>query len=268
MLPILLDLGYFKIYTFGIFLVLAFFWGSFMLWKNVQLTSYKEHDIFDALFVSLISGLFFGRLAYVILHFNKFGFDVIKFILINGYPGINIYGGLAGAFFGFYLFVNSKKIKFIEIVDYVISPLFIALGFVKIGAFFSGAEVGTTTKFLVSVKYANYDGLRHLSAFYEGLLFLLGAYFAYKLLFNVRKQKITQGYVFTFFWWYTSLVIGLFSSLKANQTYVSGVNFAIVISGFILLTLSIYLLYYWRVVILQRLSSLISFSKKHGHKNS
>ena len=266
MLPILLDLRYFKIYTFGIFLVLAFFWGSFMLWKNVQLTSYKEEDVFDGLFVSMISGLFFGRLVYVILNFSKFGFDLIKFILINGYPGINIYGCLAGAFLGFYLFANSKKIKFIEIVDYIIAPLFISLALVKIGAFFSGAEVGTRTKFLVSVKYANYDGLRHLTAFYEGLLFLLGAYIAYKLLFDVRKQKYTQGYVFTFFWWFTSLVIALFSTLKANQSFVYGYNFATVLSVTILLTLSIYLLYYWRVVILQRTKSLISFPKKHGHK--
>lgn len=267
MLPILLDLRYFKIYTFGIFLVLAFFWGSFMLWKNVQLTSYKEEDIFDGLFASMLSGLFFGRLLYVILHFDKFNFDFIKFILINGYPGINMYGALAGAFLGFLLFANSKKIKFMEIIDYMIAPLFISLALIKIGAFFSGAEVGTRTKFPVSVKYANYDGLRHLTPFYEGLLFLLGSYIAYKLLFDVRKQKYTQGYVFTFFWWFTSFVLALFSFLKANQSYVYGYNFSTVMSSIILLTLSVYFVYYWRVVILQRIRSLISSQKKHGHKN-
>ena len=31
MLPVLLDLKFVKIYTFGVFLVLAFFWGAFFL---------------------------------------------------------------------------------------------------------------------------------------------------------------------------------------------------------------------------------------------
>lgn len=267
MLPILLDLKYIKIYTYGIFLVLAFFWGSFFLWKNVQLTSHKEEDVFDGLFISLISGLFFGRLIYVMLNFNKFGFDFIKFILVNGYPGISFYGGIAGAFLGFLLFVKSKKIRFMEAVDYTISPLFVALGLAKIGSFFSGSEVGTRTKFFLAVKYANYDGLRHLTPFYEGILFLIGSYFAYKFLFEVRRQKYNQGSVFLFFWWYTSLVLFLFSPLKVNQTYLFGFNFTTLISLIILLTLSMYFLYYLRVVILQQLRKLISLPKLHVRKN-
>ena len=90
MLPVLLDLKFIKIYVFGVFLVLAFFWGSFILWKNIRLTSQKEDEIFDALFFSLSGGLFFSRLFYVILNFDKFGFDFLKFILINGYPGLSL----------------------------------------------------------------------------------------------------------------------------------------------------------------------------------
>src|SRR3990172_4726798 len=104
MLPVLLDLKYIKIYTFGVFLVLAFFWGSFVLWKNVRLTSQKEDGIFDALFLSVAGGLLFSRVVYVALNFEKFGFDILKFILINGYPGLSIYGALAGAFLTLYLY--------------------------------------------------------------------------------------------------------------------------------------------------------------------
>ncbi|PIZ68201.1 hypothetical protein COY13_01625, partial [Candidatus Roizmanbacteria bacterium CG_4_10_14_0_2_um_filter_36_35] len=62
MLPVLLDLKFIKIYTFGVFLMLGFLWASFVLWRNIRLTSHKEEEIFDGLFLSLLGGLFFGRL--------------------------------------------------------------------------------------------------------------------------------------------------------------------------------------------------------------
>jgi len=65
MLPVLLDLPFIKIYTFGVFLVLAFFWSAFLLWKNFLLTSYKEEEIFDQLFLGLVGGLLVSRIVYV-----------------------------------------------------------------------------------------------------------------------------------------------------------------------------------------------------------
>src|SRR3989339_1668121 len=121
MLPVLLNLGFIKIYTFGVFLVLAFFWATFLLWKNIRLTSFKEEDVFDGLFLSLLGTLFFGRLIYVILNFKDFGLNLLKFILINGYPGISLYGSIFGGFLILYLFSVSRKINFNELIDYFVT---------------------------------------------------------------------------------------------------------------------------------------------------
>src|SRR3990167_3956926 len=188
MLPVLLDLKFIKIYTFGVFLVLAFFWGSFILWKNIRLTSQKEDEIFDGLFLALGGGLFFSRLLYVILNYDKFGFDVLKFILINGYPGLSLYGALFGSFIILYLYFLYKKISFKDTADYFITPVFIGLALGKLGSFFSGSEVGTQTKFFLSIKYFGYDGLRHLTPLYEGILFAMAAYMSYRLLFQIRRE--------------------------------------------------------------------------------
>ena len=112
MLPVLLDLKFIKIYTFGVFLVLGFFWSAFLLWRNIRLTSYKEEDVFDGLFFSLFGGLFIGRLIYVVLNFNDFGFDILKFILVNGYPGISLIGAILGGVFALFGFFGLKKIDF------------------------------------------------------------------------------------------------------------------------------------------------------------
>ena len=68
MLPVILDLGFFKIYTQGIFLVLAFFWSTFMLWKHIALTSFKEEEVFDGIFTALFGGLLVGRIVYVLFN--------------------------------------------------------------------------------------------------------------------------------------------------------------------------------------------------------
>lgn len=246
MLPVLINIGFFKIYTFGLFLVLAFFWGTFLLWRLIRLTSYKEEDIFDGLFFSLFGAIFSARLVYVILNFDKFGFNILRFVLINGYPGLSLYGGLLGGFLCLYLFTFLKKIKFGEVIDYFISPIFLALAFGKIGGFFSGSEVGSKTKFILSIKYTGYDGLRHLTGFYEAILFVIGVFITYKILFEIRKEKYSKGFNMLFFIWFLSLIYFVFDKLKVNQLYLVGQSFNAMISFAILLTISIYFIYYFR----------------------
>jgi len=262
MLPILFSIGPVKIYTFGVFLVLAFFWGSFLLWKLIRLTAFKEEDVFDGVFVALGFSLFFGRIFYVILNFSEFGFSFLKFILINGYPGFSLYGVFFGVFLGFLIFCLFKKLKFFLLIDYFIAPLFLALAFGKLGSFFSGAEVGIKTNFFLATKYIGFDGLRHLTAFYESLFFFLGSYFSYKILFSIRKEKFFSGFLFYFFAWYFSFIYFLFDKIKENHLYFLGFSFNRIVSQIILLTTTVYFLYYFRNQIIINLKQYGSFFEK------
>jgi phosphatidylglycerol:prolipoprotein diacylglycerol transferase len=267
MLPVLIDLKFVKIYTFGVFLVLAFFWSVFLLWKNIRLTSYKEDEVFDGMFLSLGSGLFFGRLLYVIVNFSEFGFNPLKFILINGYPGISLYGGMLGGFIGLYLYLLAKKIKFTDMVDYFMPPALLALAAGKLGSFFSGIEVGAKTTFPLALKYAGFDGFRHLTALYEAVLFFIGTFICYKLLFDVRRQKYTKGFVFYFFCWYVSLVYFLFDPLKSTHlTFITGDSLNHTFSLTILLTFTVYFLYYFRTFITGSVMSIRNLLFMYGHK--
>lgn len=259
MLPILFNFGPVKIYTFGVFLMLAFFWGSFLLWKNIRLTSYKEEDVFDCLFLSLGGGLFLARLVYVLLNFKEFGFDFLKFILINGYPGFSLYGFLFGFILSFWIFSKYKKINFLEISDYLSTPFFTALVFGKFASFFSGEEIGTKTNFFLKIKYFGFDGFRHLTPFYEAVFFLAGAFLSYKILFEIRKEKLFKGFLFYFSLWYFSLIIFLFDKLKENQLYFVGFSFNKLVSLILLLTTSIFFIYYFK-------SNILSFFSKYGQK--
>lgn len=260
MIPVLLQVGFVKIYTFGLFLVLAFFWAAYYLWKNIRLTSFKEDEVFDGLFFSLLGGALFGRLVHVIFNFQDFGFNFLKFILVNGYPGFSIWGWILGFFLFLYLFSNSRKIDFGELVDYFIPPIFIALAIGKIGSFFSGVEVGAVTSLPIGLKYAAMDGARHLTPLYEGLLLFLGTYFSHRILFAIRRDRLSRGFLLLFFLWFFSGVHFAFDLIRGEQTMLMGYSVYGVITLILLLTLSLYFLYYFKTALLQPLFRI--FRKK------
>lgn len=262
MLPVLLDLWFIKIYTQGVFLVLAFLWATFFIWKNVSLTSYKEEDVFDGIFISLFGGIFVGRLLFVALNFEDFGFDILKFFLINGYPGIYLIGTLLGFILTLYLFCNSRKIHFLQLIDYIIAPLFLALAIGKLGSFFSGSEIGTQTSFFLSLTYPNLDGARHLTPLYESILFFLASFLSNQIVKQIRRENLSEGFNLWLFVWIFGFVTLVFDPLKSFRIEIYGFTFDMIFSSLMLLTVSIYFIYYFRKLLIKRLSGLFSFSKK------
>lgn len=235
MIPVLFSIGPMKIYTLGIFLVLAFFWGSFLLWRLIRLTVYKEDEIFDCLFLSLAVGLFFARLFYVFQHFSLFGFDFLKFILINGYPGLSWPGGLFGGFLTSTFFLWLKKRDFKEIIDYFISPLLLAFSLGFLGLFFSQKN---TFSFFLAV-----------------LILISGSFLSYRFLFLIRQKRLFKSFNLVFF----LLMISLVGFLTEEGTWD-------LIFFILFLTSGGHILYYFRIVIFKSLKGLAGNIIHYGKK--
>ena len=143
--------------------------------------------------------------------------------------------------------------------------MFLALAIAKIGSFFSGSAVGTQTKFLLSFKYPSLDGARHLTALYESVLFFIGSFLAHRILMQIRREKLSNGFNLFFFLWYYCLVIVIFDPITSFRTEVWGISFNLLVSGLLLLTVSIYFIYYFRKFIIRNISSIRLFRNK-SHK--
>ncbi len=268
MIPVLLHFGFIKIYTLGVFLTFAFLVSSFLLWKNLKITSYKEEEIFDGLFLSMIGAFLGGRLIYVLLNFDKFGFSILKFILINGYPGISMFGALLGGFITLSLFTQLRKISFLDLSEYIISPLFLGLAISKVGSFLSGTDVGTQTKFLLSVNYVGVSGLRHITALYEAVFFMIGFLVTHRILFIVRRDRAKAGTSLILFIIYFGLVELILDNIKQNHLYLSGLSFNSIAGGTLLIIGTIFLLTTYRSNILYVITHLFSKTKKHDSRTS
>lgn len=263
MLPVLLDLKIIRIYTFGVFAVLALFWGLFWFWRNIKKTSYKEEKMFDVAFVSLLGAVFSARLMYVLLHFEDFGFSVLKFILINGYPGLSLVGALVGGFLVMGIISKLLKIDFLEAVAYSVPAVFLTLCIGYIGAFFAGSVAGTETSFILRVSYAGYEGMRHITALYEAIIMLLGFIISQNLLMRYRRDKIHVGSIFSFFVIVLSISHASLDFFKADRVYLFGVRFNVLSGITFLLIFSIWELYKYRTALVTKFRTII---KKNGKK--
>lgn len=231
------------------FVVLAFFWSTFLMWKVILLTSMKEEKVFDVVLLSLLGSVVIGRFVHVVTHFESFGLNIWKILLINGYPGISLFGVVFGGLILGYVIAHAHKLDFFTLIDYLVSPIFLALAIGKMGSFFSGAEVGAITTFPISIKYANMEGLRHLTPLYESLLFFIATFVTYQLIFQVRKQKLHKGFTIHVLLLFFSLVYVVFEPLRTHSaplTHWFQLDIFAIISAVVLLTELIYLVYYGR----------------------
>lgn len=236
--------------------MLALFWSSFLLWKNIKLTSYNEESLFDGMFMSILGGLFFGRLIFTLLHFSDFKFSILRFILVNGYPGFNTLGIVCGGLFTFYVFTIIKKIPFRKVVDYIIPSLLLSLAILKLGSFFAGVDIGIQTSFYLSLKYPNFDGTRHLVALYESVGYFLLTFLTQKTLFAIRREKYYSGFNLVLFFFSLSLITTTFDWMKEFTFRISTVTLDTILMAPVVLTLVVYLVYYFRVDIVSNIKRI------------
>jgi len=247
MLPLFAQLGSLYIYTNGVFLMLAFFWACFFIWKHIRISKFEEDVAFDITFLSFGGALILGRIAYGLMHFKEFGFNILKYILANGYPGISPAGMLLGGVATMVWACYVRKIKFQELSDYIVPSLFIFTAIAELGAFIAGTEPGIVWKWF-----------RHPVALYKAIILGVGAYISISMFFNVRKEKIEKGSLLFFFFGVYSATYVAFQFLKDKRVLLTESAIDGLLFYILLLTSCFYFVYYFRVLIISRVGTFIN----------
>ncbi|MFO0704280.1 MAG: prolipoprotein diacylglyceryl transferase family protein [Patescibacteria group bacterium] len=267
MLPIIFRIGSFTFYTYGVFLALAFFWFLYVAWKLLRITPHKEEELFDKIFLSLGIGLLAGRIAYILPNFDiiiKKGF--LAFLAVHLYPGFHGFTVVFASLFALMFLARGKKYTGAEIAAHIIPAICVAMAIINVGAIFSGGVVGMPTDFPIRIKYALYDGLRHVPTLYRALAFGVMAFVFYRLLFMTRQGKLKHEIIIGSFLWLFALTSMLTIPIHDSLTY--GKNniyrlYDMYSSVFILLTSFGYLVYHWR----SYFYGFIKFAPKASNKN-
>jgi len=173
MFPILLSVGSFHLYSFSIFLILAWFIWSFLFWRYLRALAVAEDPIFDTMFVTTIVTLLASRFSFVITHTALFQDNWLKVVALWVQPGLSLYGGVIGGVITLIFFAMKYKIRVAHMLDAFATSFMWAYTIGLVGSFLDGSIIGIPASQAWAVPYVGHLGLRHPVQFYHFVAMLL-----------------------------------------------------------------------------------------------
>lgn len=172
MFPVIFSIGPFTLYTFGVFMFLAFFLALFVIYKRGKELHFDEEQLFDGVFAVLFWMLLGSRLLYVASHFKDFGFEVWQWFNLIGRPGFWYFGGLLGGVVGIARQAKIRKWDMYQFGDVMVTGLALAHIVVALGMFFNGSGYGHPTESFLGMTFPGLYDRRHPVQLYEAGLYI------------------------------------------------------------------------------------------------
>lgn len=135
---ILLNIGRLSVYTLSFFLVVAYLWYCFVVYKKGLEFRYTAETLYDLCLLSGVSGWLFARLGFVIEHFAVFRANWLRIVLLSEYPGYNYLGLVLGLILAVAVLARREEIKYYEGLDLLGLGLPGAMALERLGRVFSG----------------------------------------------------------------------------------------------------------------------------------
>jgi phosphatidylglycerol:prolipoprotein diacylglycerol transferase len=139
--PLLLQLGFLKLHTYGLMIVIGFLLGLYLVRKQALKQGLNADRLIDMSFWGLALGLLGGRIVYIITRLDYFSDHPLEvFYFWEG--GLVFYGGFIGGAFAFWYFAKRYKLPILKSMDLAVPSLAIAHMFGRFGCFFAGCCFG------------------------------------------------------------------------------------------------------------------------------
>ena len=250
--PVLLDLGFIKIYWYSFILLLSIVTASFLLYKNLKKAGYDDDFFINLAFGTIIGGIIGARIYYVLFELDYYlsnPLDIIK--TWNG--GLAIHGAIIGGALWLIYYCHKKRVSFLKIMDMSVISLIIAQVIGRWGNFFNQEAHGIVTtaatlkKYLIPnfiIKGMYIDGnYYHPTFFYELLWNFLG--FIILLILN-KKCKLKSGVLTGIYLMWYSFIRFFIEKLRTDSLMLFDIRFARVIS-IVLFFLGLFLIIYSKI---------------------
>ncbi|MBT3484681.1 MAG: prolipoprotein diacylglyceryl transferase [Desulfobacula sp.] len=195
--PVLLNIGNFNLYTYGLFAALGFMTAVWVSQKNAATHDISPQAVTDIFFVILVSALFGARLLYVLINFNNYKdnwLDIFK--IWNG--GLVFFGGFLGAVIASFIYMKMQNFNTWKTAD-LLSPG-VALGHAlgRLGCFFAGCCYGKICDLPFAIKFTNPESLAPLEVYLHPtqIYSVLSNFILFFILMGIQKKKKFNGMVF------------------------------------------------------------------------
>ena len=191
--PVLIDLGFIKIYWYSVMILLGLFIGGSLIIKESKKFKIPEDYIVNMILYTVIFGIIGARLYYVVFNWDYYGSNPVDIFKVwEG--GLAIHGGIIFGLITIIWYTKKYKVNTMRMLDIIVVGLIIGQAIGRWGNFFNGEAHGgaTTLEFLTSLHLPKFiiEGMNiygvyyHPTFLYESLWCLIG----FIILFFFRKR--------------------------------------------------------------------------------
>lgn len=182
--PVLLDLGFLKIYSWGFMVAVAFIVATILSAKEAKRKKIDHEKIYSLLIYIIIGAIIGSRIGYLLFDLNNIAnfLDIFKF----WEGGLSFHGGFVGGILSGFFYVKKNRLNFWEIADVIAPSIPLAQAIGRIGCFLRGCCYGIETALPWGINYLGET--RHPTQIYSSIaLFLIFIFLSkqkYKKNFN------------------------------------------------------------------------------------
>ena len=209
-----------------------------------RLSNQKFGISFDTVLEVLIGGMFFGiigaRLYYVLFKLEYYLASPSQmFNLRDG--GLAIYGGILSIIIFLIVYCKIRKIKFLDLVDYLIPYLALGQSIGRWGNFFNVEAYGSKTNSILRMGINSSSGYIevHPVFLYESICTFL----IFIILCYVKKNRKFEGQVFFLYFILYGIVRMILEGIRVDSLMLAGIRISQLLS---VLLFSIFSLFYFQ----------------------
>ena len=230
--PILFELGFVRIYWYGLIMVFGIISGIYVIIKISKNKSYNLEKLWDLFFYLILFGIIGARLYQVFFfNWNYYQSNLFQiFAVWNG--GMAIQGSIIACVITLFVYCKKNKLFFLEYADLLAVALPFGQAIGRWGNFFNSELYGKVSNLPWAIYIKSTGRFHQPLFFYESILDLI----LFFILLRVYKRSNHKGYVFFSYIFGYGIIRFLMEFLRIdNAPMIYGIRLPQIVSVFFVL---------------------------------
>src|SRR5687767_4779067 len=141
MYPALFKIGGFKVHSFGVMLIIAFFSGLWLALKRAGRYGFQRSEVFDFAFWTLLWGVLGARIVFILQEWSVYR-DKPSDLLTLQFQGLTSFGGILFGLGYLAYYCTRRKKSLLDILDLLCLPMLLGHAIGRIGCLLNGCCFG------------------------------------------------------------------------------------------------------------------------------